>query len=92
MAERKRLPVDPIMISRARELRRTATPAERKLWSALRGKQLHGLKFRRQHPLPPYILDLYCHEKRLVVELDGGQHNEVARTAYDLERTAWLQA
>ncbi|MEJ5308611.1 MAG: endonuclease domain-containing protein [Anaerolineae bacterium] len=93
MAEsKKKLPVDPTTLSRARELRRASTSAERKLWSALRGKQLLGLKFRRQHPLPPYIVDFYCHEKRLVVELDGGQHNEVARTAYDLERTAWLQA
>ena len=89
---RKKLPVDATIISRARELRRASTSAERKLWSALRGKQLSGLKFRRQHPLPHYIVDFYCHEKQLVVELDGGQHNEVARTAYDLERTAWLQA
>lgn len=93
MAEYKtKLPVDPTTLSRARELRRASTSAERKLWSALRGKQLLGLKFRRQHPLPPYIVDFYCHEKRLIVELDGGQHNELARTAYDLERTAWLQA
>ena len=91
MVEHKKLPIDPTTLSRARELRRALTPAERKLWSALRGKQLYGLKFRRQHPLPPYIVDFYCHEKRLIVELDGGQHNEVARTAYDLERTAWLQ-
>jgi len=92
MVEHKKLSIDPTTLSRARELRRASTPAERKLWSALRSKQLCGLKFRRQHPLPPYIVDFYCHEKRLVVELDGGQHNEVARTAYDLERTAWLQA
>jgi very-short-patch-repair endonuclease len=93
MVEHKRKPpVDPTTLSRARELRRTLTPSERNLWYALRGKQLYGLRFRRRHPLPPYILDFYCHEKRLVVELDGGQHNEVMRTAYDLERTAWLQA
>jgi len=93
MAEsKKKLPIDPTTLSYARELRRASTSAERTLWSMLRGKQLLGLKSRRQHPLPPYIVDFYCHEKRLVVELDGGQHNEVARTAYDLERTAWLQA
>ena len=92
MVEHKKLPIDPTTLSRARELRRASTPAERKLWSALRGKQLLGLKFRRQYPLPPYIVDFYCHEKRLIVELDGGQHNEVAQTAYDRERTAWLQA
>lgn len=93
MAEsKKKLPIDPTTLSYARELRRASTSAERTLWSMLRGKQLLGLKSRRQHPLPPYIVDFYCHKKRLVVELDGGQHNEVARTAYDLERTAWLQA
>ena len=92
MAEHKKLPVDPTTLSYARELRRTLTPAERTLWRALRGKQLYGLRFRRQHPLPPYIVDFYCHERRLVVELDGGQHNEVVRTTYDRERTAWLQA
>ena len=92
MVEHKKLPIDPTTLSCARELRRTLTPAERKLWRALRCKQLCGLKFRRQHPLTPYILDFYCHEKRLVVELDGGQHNEVAQTAYDRERTAWLRA
>ena len=87
----KKQPVDPTTLARARKLRRQQTPQERKLWYALRRRQLHGLKFRRQHPLPPYILDFYCHERRLVVELDGGQHNEAAHTDYDRRRTAWLR-
>jgi very-short-patch-repair endonuclease len=59
----------------ALKLRDSQTDAERKLWQCLRGGQLDGLKFRRQHPLPPYILDFYCDALKLVVELDGSQHN-----------------
>jgi len=88
----KKPPLDPTTLTRARELRRAMTPQERKLWNALRGKQLHRLRFRHQHPLPPYILDFYCHSHKLVVELDGGQHNEPANAAYDRRRTAWLEA
>lgn len=60
-----------------RRLRRTMTDAERKLWSVLRGRQLEGLKFRRQHPYEDYILDFVCLEKKIVVEVDGGQHQEL---------------
>ena len=60
---------------RAKELRQELTPAEKILWEALRNRQLGGLKFRRQHPLGPFIADFYCAEKRLVVEIDGGIHN-----------------
>jgi very-short-patch-repair endonuclease len=58
-----------------RELRKTATPAERLLWSRLRGKQM-GCKFRRQHSIGNYIVDFYCAEERLIVEVDGGIHNQ----------------
>ena len=58
----------------ARKLRRAMTDAERALWYRLRGGRLAGLKFRRQHPVPPYIVDFYCDEAKLVVELDGSQH------------------
>jgi len=60
------------------------TDAEQKLWCRLRGGRLNGLKFRRQHPVPPYIVDFYCMEAKLVVELDGSQHDadvDAARTA-----------
>ena len=73
---------------RARELRATATDAESLLWRHLRSGQLGGLKFRRQHPMPPYILDFYCEAARLAVELDGSQHGEQA----DAERTLSLEA
>ncbi len=64
------------------------TDAERKLWSMLRGRQMAGLKFRRQHPFENYILDFVCLEKKIVVELDGGQHQE--RIAEDGLRTKAL--
>jgi len=73
---------------RARRLRRNETDAERALWNALRGQQLQGLKFRRQHPLAGFTLDLFCEELRLCVEVDGGQHAE--RTEEDEARTAKL--
>ncbi|WP_249138086.1 endonuclease domain-containing protein [Phenylobacterium montanum] len=68
-------------------MRRELTPAERRLWSALRGGQVGGLKIRRQVPIGLYIVDFACHSPRLVIECDGGQH---ADNAYDAERDAWL--
>ena len=63
----------PSIIGRARRLRRDTTGAERVLWDRLRNEQL-GWRFRRQHPIPPYIVDFACIEAHLVVEADGGQH------------------
>ncbi len=60
----------------ARDLRRSQTAAEETLWELLRTKKLHGLKFRRQHPLGQFVADFYCPELRLVIELDGGVHKE----------------
>ncbi len=74
----------------ARRLRRNMTDVERKLWAKLRDAQLDGFKFRRQHPLGPYVLDFFCEETKLVVEVDGGQHAE--RIEADDERTKWLEA
>ncbi len=74
----------------ARQLRRQSTDAERKLWSTLRNRQLAGYKFRRQVPMGNYIVDFVCFEKKLVVEVDGGQHQEQAE--YDHVRTQWLQS
>lgn len=61
---------------RARRLRREQTDAERTLWRALRSRQFSGLKFRRQHPIGPYIVDLCCLTLKLAIEVDGGQHAE----------------
>ncbi len=72
----------------ARALRKNLTNAEKKLWSLLRLKQLDGYRFRRQAPIGPYIVDFFCPEARLFVEVDGGQHNTAQK--YDEARTAWL--
>ena len=79
----------PEIEAAARRLRRNMTPAEKKLWEALRGKKLGGLKFRAQHPLGPFILDFYCPACRLAVELDGGVHGEQAE--YDEVRAQQLE-
>jgi very-short-patch-repair endonuclease len=73
----------------ARELRNSATDAERVLWQHLRARRLSGLKFRRQYPIAGYIADFVCVEVKLVIELDGGQH--VDQQAYDAERTRKLE-
>jgi very-short-patch-repair endonuclease len=74
----------------ARKLRRNFTDAEMKLWKHLRNRLTGGQKFRRQQPIGKYIVDFVCFEKRLIVEVDGGQQGE--RAAYDSERTAWLES
>jgi very-short-patch-repair endonuclease len=73
--------------SRARDMRRALTDAERKLWRALRDRRMQSLKFRRQAPVGPYIVDFLCLAHKLVVEADGSQHAENRR---DAARDAWL--
>ncbi len=75
---------------RARELRAGQTDVERKLWSALGGRRLEGFKFRRQLPIDRYFADFACVKAKLVIELDGGQHQD--QIAYDTERTRVLEA
>ena len=75
--------------TKARSLRNTATDAEQTLWRHLRGRQLQGLKFRRQYPIAGYIADFACVEAKLVIELDGGQHAD--RESYDAERTRKME-
>jgi len=74
---------------RARHLRRQATDAERRLWSALRDRRLSGYRFRRQFPIGPFIVDFACTRHQLIVEADGGQH---ADSETDRKRTAFLEA
>ncbi len=73
----------------ARDLRGRMTDAEALLWMLLRNRRIAGAKFRRQHPVGRYILDFYCDEKKLGVELDGGQHGEAV--VYDQQRDGWLR-
>ena len=75
--------------SKAQLLRKNQTVTEKQLWRYLRNKQLAGFKFRRQHEVGVYIVDFVCPEKRLIVELDGGQHLE--QFDYDLKRTGFLE-
>ncbi len=80
---------NPALYEQARELRLNPTPAEAALWQALRGRRLGGFKFRQQAPFGEYIVDFYCPAARLVVEVDGTQHQDQA--AYDAARTQWLE-
>ena len=81
-----------MIVHAARELRQEATDAEARLWNALRGRRLAGLKFRRQHPYGRLVLDFFCVEHGLAVELDGNIHAELTQAARDAERTEFLQA
>ena len=78
------------MRSRARELRRASTDAERAFWRQVRDRGLGGHKFRRQVPIGPYIADLLCLQAGLIIEFDGGHHQE--QTAADERRTQWLES
>lgn len=74
----------------SRELRQRSTEAEEILWQFLRNKKHNNLKFRRQHPLNNYIADFYCHDLKLVIEIDGGIHNRSQNIVYDNNRTSVL--
>ena len=75
----------------AKELRTNATDAEKKLWSMLRNRQLKGQKFRRQHAIGNYILDFYCNEYKLAIEIDGDIHRKDEVKQYDHSRTESLK-
>ena len=81
-----------LSLTRRRALRRRSTDAEIVLWKHLRDRRFEGLKFRRQYPCGPFIIDFYCPDRRVAIELDGGQHYEPAVQAYDARRTAFLRA
>jgi very-short-patch-repair endonuclease len=82
---------DPALKSRRKELRRCLTPAEAALWKNLQRSQVGGKKFRRQHSVGPYILDFYCPECRLAVELDGQTHFNPMSWEHDCRRTEYLK-
>jgi very-short-patch-repair endonuclease len=77
-------------LEKRRDLRRESTPHEAALWRLLKARRFAGVKFRRQHPCGPYVLDFYCPQHRLAVELDGGQHFLAPGEAYDQRRDAYL--
>jgi very-short-patch-repair endonuclease len=79
-------------VSGARRLRRDMTDAERKLWRFLRSLSLTGTHFRRQATIGPFFADFACHQQRLIIEVDGGQHNDPHHAARDALRTEYLNA
>ena len=67
------------------------TPQEKRLWSVIRNRQFFGYRFRRQFPIGQYIVDFICREKKIIIEIDGGQHNENKKIIYDNKRTEFLK-
>ena len=84
--------LDPQLLDFAKTMRHNSTDAEHLMWQLLRAKRFMNLKFRRQHVIKPYIVDFYCHEIGLVIELDGSQHGTDDAIEYDAERTKFLEA
>ena len=80
---------EPVTLRRARSLRANQTDSEARLWGELRGRKLHGWKWRRQAPIGPFIVDFFCPAARLVVELDGSHHLD--QVEYDGRRTRYLE-
>jgi len=80
-----------LLKERRRELRANQTDAEKKLWEALRGERLDGLKFHRQFSIGAYILDFYCKEKRLLIEIDGGIHMKTEAKKNDEVRDKYFK-
>ncbi|MFN0076747.1 MAG: endonuclease domain-containing protein [Prosthecobacter sp.] len=80
------------LIEFARKLRQDATDPEALMWGCLRDRRVNQRKFRRQHPIKPYVLDFYCADLRLAIELDGGQHNSVEGKLHDKARAAFLRS
>ena len=78
------------LLVKSKELRRLQTPWEDILWHYLRAKRFNGYRFRRQVVIGPYIADFYCHQKKLIIELDGSQHNESKNLIKDTKRTEYL--
>ncbi len=82
--------IPKVLLERARELRKQQTPAEQILWECLRNRRLLNTKFRRQHNIGRYIVDFYCHDKLLIIELDGSIHAN--QQAEDSIRENWLKS
>ncbi len=82
---------DQTTVDLAKRLRRKMTPSEKALWQRLKTKKMAGLKFRRQHPIRFYIADFYCHEARLVIEVDGPIHDSIGRREHDQQRDGVME-
>ena len=82
---------NPHNLKNAKEMRSNMTPAETKMWRILRGKRFQGLKFKRQVLIGNYIVDFLCENKKIIIEIDGGQHNEELNIQSDNNRTHYLE-
>jgi len=82
--------IHPVILARAREMRHAETPPEATLWRALRNRQT-GFKFRRQHPIDSFIIDFYCAQAKLLIEIDGESHLQPDQKEYDQARTEYLE-
>jgi very-short-patch-repair endonuclease len=91
MPRKTRGETTPRLVQAAREQRESPTQTEDRLWASLRNRRLAGLKFRRQHPFRQYILDVFCVEAQLAVEVDGGIHLEPGQAENDRKRTEELE-
>ena len=82
---------NPHNLKNAKEMRSNMTPAETKMWRILRGKRFQNLKFKRQVLIGNYIVDFLCEDKKIIIEIDGGQHNEELNIQSDKNRTRYLE-
>ena len=81
------MPSKGMLRDRARGMRKQSSSAEAAMWSLVRANRIKSAKFRRQHPVPPYIADFACVEAKLIVEVDGRSHDDTKQVAYDTSRT-----
>lgn len=81
----------PEMLRISGDLRKSMTPAEKVLWGKLRNKQVNGFRFRRQHPIKDFIVDFFCYDAMLVIEVDGSVHQEIKQSERDEQRTLILK-
>ena len=91
MKRRKIIPYNPMLTPLAKQLRRNMTFAEVLLWNALKGKQMCGYDFDRQRPIDEYIVDFYCKDLMLAIEIDGTSHDHVSKAIHDVERQCRLE-
>ena len=82
----------PTQKENARYLRKNMTSQERKVWDVIRNRQFYGYRFLRQYVIGVYIVDFICREKKLIIEIDGGQHNEPKNLEYDKQRSLYLES
>ena len=85
-------PGDPVLKKHARQMRKVPTLSESLRWHELRGRKFGEIKFRRQHKITPFIVDFYCAEHRLLIEVDGDVHEQDAVQQYDRSRQATLES